>query len=73
MRTGNNLYKPVGAVLEEVIDESPLIKTLVIRPEQDFGFETGQFIELTLDGYGEAPFTPSSSPFVKERLEVTVM
>ena len=69
----NNPYKPLRATVEEVIDESPMIKTLVLKPEKEFGFETGQFIELTLNGYGEAPFTPSSPPFVKEKLEVTIM
>jgi len=69
----NGLYKVIRATVDEVIDESPLIKTFVMTPEEPFKFSTGEFIELTLDGYGEAPFTPSSSPFVTERLEVTVM
>lgn len=71
--SGNGLYKVIKATVDEVIDESPLIKTFVMTPEAPFKFSTGEFIELTLDGYGEAPFTPSSSPFVTERLEVTVM
>jgi NAD(P)H-flavin reductase len=50
-----------------------MIKTFVMEPEQDFSFKTGEFIELTLDGIGEAPFTPSSSPYITDKLEVTVM
>lgn len=73
MHKVRNIYRPLKATLETVIDESPLIKTLVLRPEKEFSFDTGQFIELTLDGYGEAPFTPSSSPFIKDKLEVTIM
>ena len=73
MGATNNIYKPFKATLESVIEESPLIKTLVLVPEQEFSFSTGEFIELTLDGIGEAPFTPSSSPFVKDRFEVTIM
>jgi NAD(P)H-flavin reductase len=69
----NGLYRVIKATVDEVIDESPLIKTLVMTPEEPFKFNTGEFIELTLDGFGEAPFTPSSSPFVTERLEVTIM
>jgi NAD(P)H-flavin reductase len=69
----NNIYKPLRANLTEVIEESPLIKTFVLVPEEEFVFSTGQFIELSVDGVGEAPFTPSSSPLVTERLEVTVM
>ncbi|MHC1732363.1 MAG: FAD/NAD(P)-binding protein [Bacteroidales bacterium] len=61
------------ATLEEVIEESPLIKTFVLIPDEKFVFKTGQFIELAVDGVGEAPFTPSSSPLVTDRLEVTVM
>jgi NAD(P)H-flavin reductase len=68
-----NIYKPLHASLTEVIEESPLIKTFVLVPEEEFLFRTGQFIELSVDGVGEAPFTPSSSPLVTERLEVTVM
>lgn len=69
----NNIYRPLRATLEEVIEESPLIKTFVLIPDEEFIFKTGQFIELSVDGVGEAPFTPSSSPLVSDRLEVTVM
>lgn len=73
MPNSKNIYKPVRARLTEVIDESPLIKTFVLIPEEEFSFGTGQFIELSVDGIGEAPFTPSSSPLIKEKIEVTVM
>lgn len=73
MDNGTNIYKPIRAKLTEVIDESPLIKTFVLVPEKEFMFKTGQFIELTVDGTGEAPFTPSSSPLITDVLEVTVM
>jgi NAD(P)H-flavin reductase len=73
MFNNKNIYKPLRAELTDVIDESPLIKTFVLVPEDEFSFKTGQFIELSVDGIGEAPFTPSSSPLVTEKLEVTVM
>jgi NAD(P)H-flavin reductase len=73
MLNGRNIYKPLRAKLTDVIEESPLIKTFVLVPEEEFSFRTGQFIELAVDGIGEAPFTPSSSPLVSDRLEVTVM
>jgi NAD(P)H-flavin reductase len=73
MLNNKNIYKPIRAELTNVIDESSLIKTFVLIPEEEFSFKTGQFIELSVDGIGEAPFTPSSSPLVKEKLEVTVM
>jgi NAD(P)H-flavin reductase len=70
---GENIYRPLKARLVKVIEESPLIKTFVLVPEKSFSFGTGQFIEVTVDGIGEAPFTPSSSPLVTDQLEVTVM
>ncbi len=73
MSNKESIYKPLKAKVDKVITESPTIKTLVLIPENDFSFKTGEFIELTLNGYGEAPFTPSSSPLEKRKLEVTVM
>ncbi|HRR94238.1 MAG TPA: FAD/NAD(P)-binding protein [Bacteroidales bacterium] len=73
MPTEKNIYRPIRAKLTDVIVESPTIKTFVLIPEEDFSFKTGQFIELSVDGIGEAPFTPSSSPLVKEKIEVTIM
>ncbi|RKY62748.1 MAG: oxidoreductase [Candidatus Latescibacterota bacterium] len=68
-----NIYMPIRAEVEEVIEETANIKTFVIRPEEPFPFRTGQFAELTVPGVGEAPFTPSSSPEVSDRLEFTIM
>jgi NAD(P)H-flavin reductase len=68
-----DIYRSVRSRVIETIQESPMIKTFVLEPEEEFSFRTGEFIELTLDGVGEAPFTPSSSPLDKEHLEVTVM
>ena len=68
-----NPYAPETATLEEVIVETPTIRTFVIRPEQPIPFRAGQFVQLTVPGVGEAPFTPSSSPDEPERLEVTVL
>ncbi len=68
-----NLYQPVNGEIIEVIDESPTIKSFVIVPENEFKFDTGQFVELTLPGEGEAPFTPSSSPAITEKMEITIM
>jgi NAD(P)H-flavin reductase len=73
MHNNGNIYLPLRARLTDVIEESPSIKTFVLVPENKFSFKTGQFIELSVDGIGEAPFTPSSSPLIEEKLEVTVM
>ncbi len=68
-----NIYKPIKAELIKVIEESPTIKTFVLVPEVEFSFKTGQFIEVTVENVGEAPFTPSSSPLETKQLEITVM
>lgn len=66
-------YMPIAATLEKVAVETPTIKTFFIRPSQPVPFEAGQFVELTVPGLGEAPFTPSSSPGVGEQMEITIM
>ncbi|MDZ4121210.1 MAG: FAD-binding oxidoreductase, partial [Candidatus Cloacimonadaceae bacterium] len=50
-----------------------MIKTFILVPESEFSFKTGQFIEVTVENIGEAPFTPSSSPLETQQLEVSVM
>jgi sulfite reductase subunit B len=69
----NNPYRPIEAKVLEVITETPTIMTIRLGPKQEIGFKTGQFIELTIPGVGEAPFTPSSRPWVREMIEFTVM
>jgi len=66
-------YLPAPAALVDVIDETPTIKTLVVEPTEPMPFRAGQFVQLTLPGRGEAPFTPSSSPSQPERLAITVL
>ncbi len=68
-----NIYQPVEATIVDVIDETASIKTFVLKPRAPFSFRTGQFIELTLPGCGEAPFTPSSDPARNDQLDVTIM
>ena len=68
-----NPYAPETAVLEDVVVETPTIRTFVIRPDDPASFRAGQFMQVTVPGIGEAPFTPSSSPHEPERLEVTVL
>ncbi|MFH1414245.1 MAG: FAD/NAD(P)-binding protein [Candidatus Omnitrophota bacterium] len=68
-----NIYQPIEAVIEDVKQETPTIKTFVFRPKQEFAFRTGEFIELTVPGLGEAPFTPSSDPSKTDTIDVTIM
>ena len=69
-----NPFQPFPVTITEIIDETPTIKTFVLDlHNHPFSFDAGQFIELTIPGVGEAPFTPSSSPFVKDKIEMTIM
>jgi NAD(P)H-flavin reductase len=73
MHNTANPYAIVKTKVLRVINETPTIKTLHLKPEAPFNFRTGQFIELTVPGVGEAPFTPSSDPSRREELQVSVM
>ncbi|MBU2504522.1 MAG: oxidoreductase, partial [Candidatus Omnitrophica bacterium] len=68
-----NPYRSIEAEVLEVKPETPTIKTIKFKPKEPIYFETGQFVEVSIPGVGEAPFTPSSPPAVKDIMEVTVM
>jgi NAD(P)H-flavin reductase len=68
-----NPYMPIDAKLVEVIDETPTIKTLRLKPSSPMGFRAGQFMQLTYPGLGEAPFTPSSNPRTPEQIDITIL
>ncbi|MBN1638310.1 MAG: hypothetical protein JW866_05050, partial [Ignavibacteriales bacterium] len=69
----HNPYEVVPGKIYDVIQESPLIRTIRINLERPIPFKTGQFIELSIPGIGEGPFTPSSSHFISETMDVTIM
>jgi NAD(P)H-flavin reductase len=73
MQVVKNIYRPIQSEVLEVIDETPTIKTFVLEPKEEIGFKTGQFMEVTVPGLGEAPFTPSSNPRNTEKLDFTIM
>jgi sulfite reductase subunit B len=72
----NRLRNPYSPIETEVIDsivETPTIRTLRLKPLEPIAFNAGQFVELTIPGVGEAPFTPSSQATVADELDLTVM
>jgi len=73
MNKWHNPYCPVKTEVIDSIVETPMIKTLRLKPREPIAFEAGQFVELTIPGLGEAPFTPSSRASVTEELYLTVM
>ncbi|MEW5955026.1 MAG: FAD/NAD(P)-binding protein [Candidatus Micrarchaeota archaeon] len=67
-----NAYVPLKAEITAVRDETQDIRTfaLAVEGKNSFFFEPGQFVEVSLPGFGEAPFSISSAP--GEPLEITV-
>jgi sulfite reductase subunit B len=68
---GVNPYYPIPTKIKKIIPETPTITTFILDG-RSIDFEAGQFAELTVPGVGEAPFTPSSSPYADD-LEFTIM
>lgn len=68
-----NPYEYIHADVLDVITETTTIKTLVLKPRKEMSFKTGQFVCVTVFGVGEAFFTPSSRPSVKDTLHVSIM
>jgi len=62
-----NIYLPYLATVEEIIDETPDVRTLrlVFQDEKlrdSFSFRAGQFAEYSAFGAGESTFCIASSP-----------
>lgn len=73
----NDVFLPDIASLAHLSDETPDTRTFQLRfrdlnKGKDFHYLPGQFIELSVFGYGEAPFCIASSPTRPEALETTV-
>ena len=68
-----NPYEVIPAEVYEIIQESSLIRTLRFKSKKPIPFKTGQFIEVGIPGIGEGPFTPSSSHYIADDMDVTIM
>lgn len=74
----NNIYFPQRALIKAVKDEAEGIKRFTLEFEDEtirnlFRHRAGQFLELTVYGVGEAPFSITSSPAEKGSLEISVV
>jgi len=66
-------YIPVTVPVLQVIDEAPGVKILSLAaPEGEMAFEAGQFVQISVFGYGEAPFTICSSPAQGDHFDICV-
>jgi len=68
-----NIYYPRQAKLKNIKEETPTIKTYQFELDKKLKFKAGQFMQLTVPGVGEAPFTPSSAPGEVKKMEITIM
>jgi NAD(P)H-flavin reductase len=72
-----DVFVPQIARIDAVRDETPDTKTFTLRfreprEEEAFRFLPGQFVEVSVFGYGEAPFCIASSPTRPGAIETTV-
>jgi NAD(P)H-flavin reductase len=68
-----NIYYPIDAEVAEIKPETSTIKTFRFKLSEPLEFRAGQFVQLTVPGLGEAPFTPSSAPGKSTDLEITIL
>lgn len=71
-----NEYLPTRAIIEKIIEETPDSKTFIMRPlgkaSGILKYKPGQFVMLSLPGYGEAPFTFASCPNREARFQISI-
>ena len=72
-----NHYLPHIARVEEIIEETPTVRTFHFnlkddKLRQEFTFKAGQFAEISVFGVGEATFCITSSPTRLDHLECSV-
>ncbi len=68
-----NPYAYIDAEILAITDETQNIKTFTIKPRSEITFRAGQFMDVTMPGIGEAPFTPSSNHNFKDKFDFTIM
>lgn len=68
-----NPYKFIEAEILNVATETSNIKTFTFKPREPIPFKAGQFMDVSVPGVGEAPFTPSSNHNVADKLDFTIM
>ncbi|RKX95072.1 MAG: hydrogenase [Spirochaetes bacterium] len=72
-----NIYQPYPAKIERIVDETFNIKTYTVKfingdIAKSFNYKQGQFVEISIPGAGEAPFSITSTPSRPGNLEFTI-
>ena len=73
----DNLYMPQLAVIDNIVDETYDTKTFTLHFSDEkynnaFSYRSGQFVEVSVFGVGEAPFGFCSNPLKKGDFAITV-
>ena len=72
-----DLYIPYIAVIDDIIEETGDVSTFTIRFTEDevkdnFDYKPGQFVEVSIFGFGEIPISITSTPSRPGFLELNV-
>ncbi len=67
-----NPYDTQSVKILKIQDEGSRSKLFTIETPRDFSYRSGQFVEVSLPGYGEAPISICSDPSLKNRFEICV-
>ena len=68
-----NPYSFIEAEILNIATETSNIKTFTLKPHEAIPFLAGQFMDVSVPGVGEAPFTPSSNHNITDKLDFTIM
>ena len=68
-----NPYSFIEAEIINVATETSNIKTFTLKSREAIKFRAGQFMDVSVQGIGEAPFTPSSNHNISDKLDFTIM
>ncbi|MBI5071606.1 FAD/NAD(P)-binding protein [Candidatus Falkowbacteria bacterium] len=68
----HNPYQTTTVKILKIEDEGSRSKLFTLEAPRDFTVRSGQFVEISLPGYGEAPISLCSDPSVKNKFELCV-
>lgn len=65
-----NPYKTQTSKILDIKEEGSESKLFVLKSPKGFKFKSGQFVQISLPGFGEAPFSICSDPSEKNSFEI---
>lgn len=67
-----NQYQTAPVKILKIEDEGSNSKLFTIEAPKNFKYQSGQFVEISLPGFGEAPFCLCSDAAIKNKFQVCV-